>query len=224
MKMAEHTHSTPLDAVTEVGSGNYDMSLYYLMASSMGTTTMGTWSLSVDCGGGDVGIFYPKVTMKMVGTALTTFKGTLETDQISVHSHDTSAGHAHEARAYYVFPEKLQLGSSGNNLTLFAAAKESLDAFPALGSGNTLNAGTGHALTLTHIQLGLTHNGTTYHSQELGHGHFIFNNILGITSGNLATFSVNLQVNDTFKTTDSFAPSANNIQAEITVMPSSMGM
>ena len=215
--MNGHEHSTPFEAITEMGSGNYNLNIYYLMASSMGSTNMGTWILSIDCGNGEVAKFYPKVGMKMNGSDVVKFKG-IDPDMISVHAHDTSANHSHESRTYLLFPEKCELGMSGHNLYLFAAAKESLSSFPALSTGNTLNAGRGHSLAIAQSSIGLSYNGINYSSAELGQGHYVIKNIQGLTSGNAVTFSVNMQINNSYKTTNGLA--SGNVDSTLTITPS----
>ena len=137
MYMADRMHATPMGGVTNLGNGDYQVTIYYLMPSRMmDGTTMGTWNLKVMTGMKSVH-FYPNIDMAMMSnTVRVQLKGVADTiidmDGLEV------------PRTYNLFRDDLvSVGASTYDFDIFIAPMETMTSFPALVDGDTLASGMG---------------------------------------------------------------------------------
>ena len=129
----DHKHSAPNLGCSDVGAGDYDCTVYYLMPSSMDGVSKGYWDLGITVDNETVH-FYPNVMMSMGDTALVKLKGV--DDKITMDGLPVS-------RIYPIFKESLMGNTSPYNFSVFVAAQESMMSYPAVFvdsslSGNTL--------------------------------------------------------------------------------------
>jgi len=136
MHMATMNHATPNEGCMPVTGvpGDFDCSLYYLMASSMmDGMSMGFWELKVMIGGEEA-IFYPDVKMAMGDTARAVLKG--QADEIM-------GMEGMMPRSYYLFNDGIKM--MGTTFNLFIAAQENMMSFPGVSVGTTLKSDDGLA-------------------------------------------------------------------------------
>ena len=140
MHMALMNHSTPMPvpAVTEVGGGLYNVTLYYLMASQMmDGTSMGFWDLEFTVAA-EKAHLYPTVMMAMPGMLQVRLKGV---DDIVMVMDPVTETMIMVSRPYFIFKDDLAAGSDMDlyNFSVFVAARETMMKFPAIYVGNTLS-------------------------------------------------------------------------------------
>lgn len=209
-------HSTPVEGCTDDGGGLYTCTLYYAMATMMNGESMGYWDLKVTIGGtmmngmmmgGESVHFYPSVMMRMDGdTNKVKLKG--QADMI-----EGMMGMP-EQRTYFIYNDGATEATSGHDVELFIAAKESMMSFPALSLGTTFNSGTDYELAVTGpTSVEVSADGSTWVSAtNIEGGHWAATGVTGLTTGEAGTVYVKLVVNDEQKTTDGFtADGAGNI-------------
>lgn len=193
-------HSSPNEACTEsTTAGEYDCTVYYLMASSMSNgMSMGYWELKVMPTMAESVTFYPQVMMSMGGTVKVTLNG---------QSDDQIAGMMMpENRKYYVFKEWLTGSQNSYSFRMLVAAKESMMNFPALLSGKVLNSGDVlYELTVNAVTLDVSTDKTNWIAAVANGNYWTASNIT--LQDNVATkLYIRLTVNGVQKTTDGLAP------------------
>ena len=215
MHMATKSHSSPWDnTIVDNLDGTYSCTVYYLMSTAMGGTSMGYWRLAVeigDPGGPETATFYPTVGMAMgTDTVRATLKG----------QNDNIVAAPAEQRTYYLFKDGAMTydNVSTHTLNLFVAAKESMTSFPAVTVGTTLHDAGGAAWTVNDVSAEAstdnTFNTGVVNGENSGGGHWSFPGIAGLPRGSTGTVYVRLTVNGERKTTNGLAPSgANGYQA-----------
>jgi hypothetical protein len=213
MHMATMSHSAPVDVVTEDSSnpGNYNCTVYYLMASGPG---MGYWELKTSIGSGMTGesaTFYPTVGM---ATGSTTARATLKgiNDKIA-----GSMGAAASPRTYYLFNDG---GTTSTSFKLFIAAQESMMSYPPVFAGATLHDATNTAWTINSLTVQVSVDEATWvlANPVIG-GHWMVSGLTGLSVGQSGTIYVKLTINNEQKTTDGNAPASANGYATFTVTP-----
>lgn len=208
MYMATMSHGTAVDGCTAGAEpGDYDCTVYYLMASSMANgTSMGYWDLGITINGGadETAHLYPPVMMAMGDTTRSVLKG--QDDQIAVMGMGMPV-----ARNYYVFMDEVSSTmGGGHTIKLFIAARESMMSHPAVSVGTVLNAGTAYELNITAMTVELSTDGSTWTAAaDNGAGHWSAAGVAGLTNGTQGTLYVRLTVNGEQKTTDGTAPAGN---------------
>ena len=228
MTMTDGTqHATPIDLVSESTTtpGTYDCTVYYLMASKMNGTSMGTWEMTVTVNN-ETTTFTPDVAMSMKGdTVKATLKG-----QLDIISSATGT----EKRSYYIFNDGLTSGMTmgSGSLNLFLATKESTTSFPALVSKaistTTLHDESGTAWIADPVTVEGSLNGTMWTTgTNTKGGHWSISLMSGITSSVTNTIYVRLNVGKDSstpeqKTTDGKAVSSSNAYQTILVTPGTM--
>ena len=140
MHMADRIHATPMGEITELGGGDYQVTVYYLMPSrDENNIARGTWDLKVTTSTKTVH-FYPNIVPPLDvadNTVLTQLKGINDTivnmDGLEV------------PRNYNLFRDNLVQEGSGSNyeFDIFIAPMENMMSFPALIDGDTLDSGMG---------------------------------------------------------------------------------
>ena len=217
MYMATHEHSTPFEAVTDDDNdGTYDVTIYYLMPTSMmDGTSMGIWDLTVMIGG-EVAHFYPDVMMAMGDSPRAVLKGQMVDDMIP------NMSGLEEARSYYMFNEGVSATPGGHSFGLFLAARESMMNYPVVDVGATLNSGTAYELTVASISIEVSTDGSNWTAAvNDGGGHFSASGLSGMSSGVQAPLYARLSINGEQKTTDGNPPAGDgsNDIATFTVTP-----
>jgi hypothetical protein len=213
MHMATMSHSAPVDVVTEDSSnpGNYNCTVYYLMASGPG---IGYWELKTSIGSGMTGesaTFYPTVGMAMGSTTVrATLKGV--NDKIA-----GSMGAAASPRTYYLFNDG---GTTATSFKLFIAAQESMMSYPPVFAGATLHDATNTAWTINSLTVQVSVDEATWvlANPVIG-GHWMVSGLTGLSVGQSGTIYVKLTINNEQKTTDGNAPASANGYATFTVTP-----
>jgi len=204
-------HSAPIDSIVNNGDGTYSCTVYYLMATKMGTTIAGHWELKVTIGS-ESAFFYPYVNMAMsTNTALKKLKG-----QSDIISSMTGT----EKRTYLLFKDEVVTGAT-STYSLFIAAKESLMNFPAVSGGTILTSPTGTWLvdSATTSLSASTDLVTWLPGTDMGDGHWSIGGLSGLSTGNTGTVYVSFTVNGEQKTTDGLVSSGTNTYATFTVTP-----
>lgn len=188
MDMGTMVHTTPVDAVTDDGGGNYTVKAYYIMAS-MG----GTWYIKTYNTAGTTEIATPlTVTVGGMGTALVSLKeGSDQYNQMGTATN----------RPYFIFIDSIS-GTAGNHtINVFAGVRKTLMSHVALVTGLTLTPFTGSDWNITTIVITMsTDGGTTfpYTLTNNGTGHFSVGGVTGLTSGS-KNLAFRLVVNGTTK-------------------------
>ncbi len=198
-------HSSPIGGCSESATaGEYDCTVYYLMASAMSNgLSMGYWQLKVMIGGmmGESVTFSPAVMMAMGDTAKVTLRGQTGSDMI--------AGMAMaENRSYYLFKDGLGGMTGHHTLTLFAAAKESMMSYKAVSAGTVLNSGdAAYALTVASMAVEISTDGSTWiDASNSGNGLWTATGITGLTDGTASNVYARLTINGEQKTTNGATP------------------
>lgn len=205
MYMASHHHSTPVGSITDNGDGTYTCEAYYLMASVMGTGSMGYWELKVTTGPGDTAVtFYPSVMMGMGGN---TVRGTLR----GVSDKITNMGMA-AARTYHIFNNGLT-GSGGNHgFALFIATTESMMSYPPVFPGTSLNNESGSSWVVDSMAVSVSTDGATWvAATSQGGGKWVANGLAGLAKDVAGTIRVRIIVNGEQKTTDGLSLAADQV-------------
>jgi hypothetical protein len=208
MYMATKSHSSPVDnAVVETVPGTYSFTIYYLMASATGTTSMGFWELKfvVD---GETALFHPYVGMPAGDTPRAVLKGT----------NDNAASSPVGPRSYFLFKDGAVTGTAGNHtFNLFLAAYDNQSTYPQLEVGTVLRdpAGTPWAVDNVAVEAS-TDNTTWIGGTNTGGAHWSVSALPGLAAPSGTVF-VRVYVNGEQKTTDGFAPSGPNGYATFSV-------
>ncbi|MBU0481562.1 MAG: hypothetical protein KKG47_10705 [Proteobacteria bacterium] len=195
MEMATMRHGTPVDGVTEQGSGIYQGTLYYLMASMMNGMSAGYWSLDITVNG-ETATFYPTVGMAMGDTTRATLKDA--NDKISIMGNQ-------QVRSYYLFKDSLS-GTTGNHtLGLFIATRDqNMMTHPALALGLDLHDENGTIWTVNSVAVEVsTDGGLNWRTMtDDATGHWSISALTGLVDGQSNDILVRLTVNGVEKTTD----------------------
>jgi len=222
-------HSSPTGGCSESATpGEYDCSVYYLMASAMSNgMSMGYWQLKVMIGGmmGESVTFSPSVMMAMGDTAKVTLRGQTDSDMIAGMAMGGGMAMA-ENRSYYLFKDSLS-GTTGNHtLKLFVAAKESMMSYQAVSVGTVLNSGDAtYELTVASMDVEVSSDGLNWViASDDGNGYWTAAGITGLTNGSAASVQVRLTVNGEQKTTNglSLASDGSNGYGTFTLTPGGM--
>ncbi len=208
-------HSSPIGGCSEsTTAGEYDCTVYYLMASAMSNgMSMGYWQLKVMIGGmmGESVTFSPAVMMAMGDTAKVTLRGhTTGSDMIAGMAMDGGMAMP-ENRSYYLFKDGLS-GMTGNHtLTLFVAAKESMMSYKAVSVGTVLSSGdASYELTVASMAVEISTDGSTWiDASNSGTGLWTVAGITGLTDGSAGNVYVRLTVNGEQKTTNGAIPAGD---------------
>ena len=213
MHMAEHMHSSPdMDCVEDLAvAGDYDCTVYYLMASAMADgTSMGYWTLMVTledtvAGTSESAMLYPEVMMAMGDTAKVTLKGGMTTDVIPGMLGDMS-------RSYFIFKESLSGTTGAHDFTMFVAAMESMSSYPAVSDGTVLNAGAGapYELIATPMTVEVSTDAVNWVlATDNTNGKWSASSIAGLVDGTAGTIYVRLTINGEQKTMDGLTPAGD---------------
>jgi hypothetical protein len=217
MHMATMNHMTPVDGCSESGTtGTYDCTIYYMMPSAMGDTSMGYWELMVTADGSETVKFFPPVGMGMNGNGKHQLKG--QSDLIAGMMGD-------DKRSYYLFKDAIT-GMTGNHtVRLFAAVREGMMSFPKLFVDQVYNSGTGYELTANPIAVEFSTDGSSWSAMtDEDNGYWNITGVTGLTDSVENSFYVRLTVNSEQKTTDGevAAGDGTNDYTTITTTLSSM--
>ena len=221
MNMATMSHGTAVDGCAAGASpGDYNCTIYYLMASSMANgMSMGYWELKVTAGAGMTGesaYLYPNVAMAMGDTARAVLKGQT-TDQIAGMGMGMTT-----ARSYYLFKDGISGTTGDHTFKLFIAARESMMSHPAVSVGTVLNVGTMYELTVASMSVDVSSDGSAWFpATDNGSGHWSASAIPGLTDDVKGTLYVRLTVNGEQKTTNGSAPAGDgsNDYGTFTITP-----
>ncbi len=194
MDMGSMVHTTPVDTVTDNGSGLYTAVVYYLMSSDGGT-----WYIKTLNSGG----------MTEIGTRIAMTVGGSSTARVSVSNSADQYSNMMTAtnRPYFVFVDSVS-GTAGNHtLNIFAATRKSMMDHPALANGLVLTPAMGADWTVngatTSIRLSID-GGTNWLGTltDNGTGHYSLGSIAGLTAGS-KTLTFEIAVNGTVRGTGS---------------------
>ncbi len=207
MYMADKSHSAPHLPCISSDDGTYDCSIYYLMPSKMNGATHGYWAVEVSVGDEKV-YFYPDVMMKMgTDTVKTKLMGQAGDQIAGMMGADPSA------RNYLLFNNGLKEAGNGYAISLFIAAKESMDSFPALVVGSTFNA----TFTVNNVLVEVSQDaGTTWlamSSDGAGEWSLVLADLVANTPVDL---NVRLTVNGEQKTTNGEIEAADGSNGYVT--------
>jgi len=223
MSMMNHSSPMPTSAITDEGNGLYTVTLYYLMPSQMmDGSSMGYWDLKFTADGEEAH-FYPAVMMAMGDTALVKLKGVMD----KVMGMDLDGSMIMEGRTYFIFKDNLVAGSGMGlyDFSVFIAAKEAMESFPAIVDGKVLNEGMMNELTvdIANTTVSVSANGGAW-SGPLATTNGVWTiEDLPLSSGE-NEIKVMLTVNSEVKTTDALVQEAGvNDYQTFTVTPG-MGM
>ena len=215
-------HSTPIEAIIDNGDGTYEVTVYYLMASSMmDGTVMGEWDLKVMIGGmmGEEAHFYPDVMMAMGDTVMAKLRGQM--DMIA-----GMMGMPDEKRYYFIFKNTLTGMTDNHSFSFFLAAREDMMSHPAVYLNTTLNPGTAYSYWVSPIVVEVSTDGTTWVAATgSGDGNWSVTGLAGLTDDVQGEIFVRLNIQGEDKTTDGLASAGANGYGTFTVTPgSSMAM
>ena len=227
MYMADHKHSTPkLDCVPGVVDGDYDCTVYYLMASQMmDGASMGYWDLKFTVAT-EVAHFYPAVMMAMGDTPKVKLQAqTLGTDKIMTMNGEMN-------RKYFVFRDGLSGMGDDRTFTMFFASIENMMSYPAVFDGVTLIGIVDlivNPLT-TFVEVSTVEAPVApadwIAAVDNGDGTWSAAAIPGLVDGTAGMIHVRLTVNGEVKTTDGKAPGATatiiNEYSTFTITPGGM--
>lgn len=200
MYMQAHEHSTPKLMVSESNTaGTYDATVYYVMASVMGTgDTMGYWKIKVTIGDESVD-FYPKVMMAMGDTVHAKLRG--QEDKMP------TMGGGEMKRPYEIFKESLSIDDNGADFSVFITTRESMMSFPALTDGLVLNKDTDYELSVSNIAVEMSTNKETWTTaSDDGNGFWSADDLPIENDGSAQSIYVKLSVNGEQKTDSGLAP------------------
>lgn len=193
MDMGSMVHTTPVDSVTDNGSGLYTAVVYYLMS--------GSWSIkTLDSSGATE-----------IATRISATVGGSSTARVSVSNSADQYANMMTAtnRPYFVFVDSVS-GSAGNHtVSIFAATRKSMMNHPALANGLVLTPATGPDWTVngvtTSIRLSID-GGTTWVGPltDNGTGHYSLSSIAGLTTGS-KTLTFEITVNGSIRGIGSLA-------------------
>ncbi|MFO1480915.1 MAG: putative Ig domain-containing protein [Turneriella sp.] len=194
MDMGSMVHTTPVDTVTDNGSGLYTAVVYYLMSSDGGT-----WYIKTLNSGG----------MTEIGTRIAMIVGGSSTARVSVSNSADQYSNMMTAtnRPYFVFVDAVSGGAGNHTVSIFAATRKSMMDHPALANGLVLTPATGSDWTVngatTSIRLSID-GGTSWVGtlSDNGTGHFSLGSIAGLTAGS-KTLTFEVTVNGTVRGTGS---------------------
>ena len=197
MHMPTKMHGTPMDTtITEDAPGKYTCTAYYIMGTITSGKAAGYWELRVKIGSmaGESAYFYP-----YVGGMMGSYGQLLGTNDL------ISSGTGTATRTYYLFNDGLITDPTLTTLTLFIAAKESMDSYPAIASGDivTLHDGNGDPWTIGSVLVtaSIDNWATSYTAVEGARGHWTIPTGIGLISGVTNTVLVSLTVDGELKTT-----------------------
>ena len=204
-----YSHSSPHQGCSEVGSGDYQCKVYYLMSSMMGTWTL---TLNMD---GESASFNPDVMMAMNGNAKHQLKGQSDTVENMMGMP--------ESRPYYIFKDSVSGSTGSHNIALYIATKESMMSFPAVTSSTLLNQGdASYELNINSVTVELSTDGSSWSTaSEDGNGYYSVAGLSGLTDGTEGDLHVKLSVNGEQKTTNGLVPvgDGSNDYTTITFTP-----
>ena len=210
-------HDSPVSAVTDNGDGSYEVTVYYLMPSSMmNGTPMGDWDLQVMIGGmnGEVAHFYPDVMMAMGDSVKATLLG--QSDMIAGMM-------MAENRKYFMFKQSLMGVTDNHSFGLFLAARESMMSHAAVYLGAVLNQGDiNYELTVSSISVEVSTDATNWQAATgSGDGYWTVSGLSGLTNNVAGEIYVRLSVNGEQKTTNGLSPAGDgtNDYGVFTVTP-----
>ncbi|MDH3342613.1 MAG: hypothetical protein OEM07_02720 [Gammaproteobacteria bacterium] len=193
MYMETKTHSTPVEGCSEIDSGNYDCTVYYVMASKMGDgSSMGEWDLKVMVGGmmGEAVHFYPKVMMAMGDTPVVM----LRNSNLTMTMNDVTS-----ARTFQIFKSELtRIAASNHTFELFTSTMETMMSFPAVDNSATLNAGTMNELPISGMTVEVSITPTfdvVYDASEDGNGYWSATGIAGLADDAAVSLYVRVTIN-----------------------------
>ena len=192
-----------------MGTVSYDVTVYYLMASSMNGNRMGDWELQITVGD-ETAKVYPEVMMAMDGTARATLKN--DSDMVAGMSG------AAETRTYYLFKDSLS-GSNGSHMfSLKIATRESMMKHPAVSVGTELTNEKGAKWTVSGMTVrGSTDKSTWVTFTDKGNGHWSGMGIAGLMDGMEGKIYIEMTINGVSYT-------ASGSPAIFTVTPGGGGM
>ena len=219
MHMVSHEHTTPLTDITDIGGGEYTVTIYYLMPSMMEGASMGTWDLAVTVEDETVH-FYPGVMMNPeADTPLVRLKG--------VDDKVTNMDGLLASRVYTIFKDNLKVNTGADQFTVFVVAQESMMSFPAVFVGSELS---GNTLAGVTVRMSADDGATWKDAAHDGDGMWTANGLdLTENVGEKDEIRVELTINDSVvdevKTTDGIAvdPGVNDFNT-FTVTPVSAAM
>jgi len=206
MHMATMNHSSPkpVTAITEIGAGVYEVTIYYLMPSQMmDGMSMGFWDLKFTVAGEEAH-FYPAVMMAMGDTLQVRLKGVMD----KVMGMDLDGNMIMESRTYFIFKDNLVTGSAMGlyDFSIFIAAKEGMMDFPAIVDAGVLNPGAMNELTIdiANTEVTVSANGGAWSAPLVtANGVWSISDLALNTGEN--QIRVRLTVNSEVKTTDGLA-------------------
>ncbi len=219
MHMVSHEHTTPLTDITDIGGGEYTVTIYYLMPSMMEGASMGTWDLAVTVEDETVH-FYPGVMMMPdADTPLVRLKG--------VEDKVTNMDGLLASRVYTIFKDNLDAKPGADQFTVFVVAQETMMSFPAVFVGSELS---GNILADVTVQMSADDGATWKDASHDGDGMWTANGLdLTENLDEKDEIRVRLTVDDTVidevKTTDGKAvdPGVNDFNT-FTVTPVTAAM
>jgi hypothetical protein len=206
MYMSTKSHSSPIDnAVVESAPGEYSCSVYYVMSSMMGSSSMGFWELKVQLSPTEFALFHPVVAMPSGYTARVTLKGVA----------DNAASVPVAPRSYFLFRDGAPSGTTGNHtFNVYLAAYDNQSTFPQLQVGTMLRDPAGTPWAVTSVSLEASTDNTFATGVVTGvngsGAHWSFPGLTGLTSGAAGHVYVRLVVNGEEKTVDGLADSGTN--------------
>jgi hypothetical protein len=217
MYMANHMHSTPVGKMVDNEDGSYSYEVYYLMASSMGTKSMGYWELkmAIDSGSQSVA-FYPKVMMGMSGDSVrATLKG------IADKTAGMGMGMA-SSRTYHLFNDGFSGTSSDYKLLFFISTMENMMDFPAVFTKQSLTNAMGEAWDVDSMVVMASSDGKNWvEAEELGEGKWSASGLTGLSKDVAASIRIKVSINGEQKTLDGLplADDESNGYATFSVTP-----
>jgi hypothetical protein len=199
MNMGTHLHGTPMSSISNLGSGNYQVELFYLMMTS---PEMGYWTVEVDLGlasgNTDLASFYPSVSMNMARpTPRATFTGNADAGPTQDTINSMSGGT--EGRSYYLFPKALKNNGSSYDLTFFLAARQNMMTYPVITTGSSLTQSDGSNWTVNSVAIEVQEGSqTAVNAAELGQGYYKVN-LPSLSTTGSANINVSLSINGVAK-------------------------
>ena len=220
MHMAGHQHSTPKLDCIDVGAGDYDCTLYYLMPSSMADGgSMGYWELKVMAAMNESVTFYPHVMMAMGDTAKIKLQSqTAGTDKIMGMTGEMN-------RKYFVFKDSMTGMGDNRNFAMFIAAIENMMSYPAVSDGTTLSTGTLYQVIATPMTVEVSTDKTNWvMATDNGNGSWSAAPLSGLVNGVEGKVYVKLTIDSEQKTTNGAAPAGDgtNDYGSFTLTPGGM--
>ncbi|MBF0169893.1 MAG: hypothetical protein HQK87_02190 [Nitrospinae bacterium] len=212
MRMATMNHASVVDSVTDNGDGTYTCVVYYLMSSSMGGQSMGTWDMGVTVNGESATFTPVEVGMPMGETVKVNLS--LNSDQYSKMGTATT-------RTWSLFKESV---NANGVMKVVVTTVESMSNFPKVATGATLTDATGGSWTVDSLVVELsTDKATWLTATENGDGHFTVMGLTGLADGVASNVYVKLTVNGYPYTTDGANGNGANDYQTFVVIPGAMG-